>query len=143
MIKLALLIAALSASALGQTGEKESETRPPKPPNPRMALFAGLIPGGGQLYNRRWLKAIFFAGAEAYYLSQWETARARYRNYNDDYPISQNRYLERRNKFAWWVGIYYVMGMVEAYVDAHLITFPEETVEPAGDIPATQIQERQ
>ncbi|MCH7573645.1 MAG: hypothetical protein IIA59_00820 [Candidatus Marinimicrobia bacterium] len=140
MIKLALLIAALSASALGQTGEKESETRPP---NPRLALVAGLIPGGGQLYNRRWLKAIFFAGAEAYYLSQWETNRNSYRDCVETSGVSCNGDLERRNKFAWWVGIYYVMGMVEAYVDAHLITFPEETVEPAGDIPATQFQELQ
>ena len=140
MIKLALTIAVLSSFVLGQTETGQSDK---KPPSPRLALLAGLIPGGGQLYNQRWIKALIFAGVEAYYISQWQISRDRYRHYKDSYPISRSSYLERRNKFAWWVGIYYVMGMLDAYVDAHLITFPEETVETDQEIPSSQIQELQ
>lgn len=140
MIKLALLVTVLSSSVLGQTSEEESQSEP-RQPNPRMALLAGLFPGGGQLYNRRWIKAIFVAGAEAYYFTQWDANRVSYRNCIETADSSCNGFLERRNKFAWWVAIYYVMSMVEAYVDAHLITFPEETVEPSGEIPVTPIRE--
>ena len=140
MIKLALTIAVLSSFVMGQADTAQSAK---KPPSPRLALFSALIPGGGQLYNRRWIKALVFAGAEAYYISQWQISRDRYNNYDDAFPISRGGYLERRNKFAWWVGIYYVMGMLDAYVDAHLLTFPEETVGTVQELPFSEIQELQ
>ena len=32
-------------------------------------------------------------------------------------------YLEKRNKFAWWMGIIYIYAMIDAIVDAHLHSF--------------------
>jgi hypothetical protein len=37
--------------------------------------------------------------------------------------LSKHRYLEKRNKFAWWVVFIYVYGMIDAVVDAHLNSF--------------------
>ena len=37
--------------------------------------------------------------------------------------MSKHRYLEKRNKFAWWVVFIYVYGMIDAVVDAHLNSF--------------------
>jgi hypothetical protein len=33
--------------------------------------------------------------------------------------------LEKRNKFAWWMGIIYVYAMIDAIVDAHLHSFDD------------------
>ena len=33
--------------------------------------------------------------------------------------------IEKRNKYAWWVGFIYVYGMIDALVDAHLSPFTE------------------
>ena len=42
---------------------------------------------------------------------------------NKDYPLRKRRYLEKRNKYAWWIGFIYVYGMIDAVVDAHLYQF--------------------
>ncbi|MCS5652746.1 MAG: DUF5683 domain-containing protein, partial [Candidatus Marinimicrobia bacterium] len=47
-----------------------------------------------------------------------------YNNYeNGKYPLRKHRYLEKRNKYTWWVGIIYVYAMIDAVVDAHLYKF--------------------
>ncbi len=97
-------------------------------PDPGTALLAGLLPGGGQIYNGKWLKAALFVGVEAYYFSRWQESREFFVNYDDyELPFSRNKYLENRNKFAWWIAAYYIMGMLDAYVDAHLAPFPPDT----------------
>ena len=47
-----------------------------------------------------------------------------YKDYdNGDHPFSKGRYLEKRNKYAWWICIIYVYSMIDAVVDAHLNSF--------------------
>ena len=44
---------------------------------------------------------------------------------NNNYPLKRHRYLEKRNKFAWWIGIIYIYAMIDAVVDAHLHSFDQ------------------
>jgi hypothetical protein len=94
----------------------------------KAAYYALLCPGGGQLYNKKYLKAGILFGAEIYAGIKFNKYRVNYRYYNNDlafskHRLSKHRYLEKRNKFAWWVVFIYVYGMIDAVVDAHLNSF--------------------
>ena len=39
--------------------------------------------------------------------------------------LPKNRYLEKRNKYAWWVIFIYFYSMIDAMVDAHLSPFDQ------------------
>lgn len=93
---------------------------------PRTALLLGLIPGGGQIYNRAWSKALIVVAAESYYIYQFQEKRDQLRQLSDPSSPLRTRYLEQRNKFAWWVALVYIWGMLDAYVDAHLQGFPTD-----------------
>lgn len=105
--------------------------------NPTMALFKSmLIPGWGQVGNKKYIKAVVFAGLESlafgaywHYRTKAEDARtafeaaaggsqaALYREYEDA--------RKERNRFAWYTGSLIFISMFDAYVDAHLIHFPK------------------
>lgn len=95
-------------------------------PDPQMALLLGLIPGGGQIYNGAWLKAVLVITAESYYLTQFRQASKDFNNNDGSDPTEFDELLDRRNGNAWRALIVYILGMLDAYVDAHLSTFPQE-----------------
>ena len=56
----------------------------------------------------------------------WRENSDIYSNYDSgDYTLPKGRYLEKRNKYAWWVVFLYFYGMIDAMVDAHLSPFNE------------------
>ena len=88
------------------------------------AFIYSLIPGMGQAYNEKWIKSALVIGLEASVFISWQENLKKYRNYDEnEYPLNRHRYLEKRNKFAWWMGIIYVYAMIDAIVDAHLHSF--------------------
>ena len=90
----------------------------------KAALYGAMFPGGGQVYNGRWLKGAFLLSLEAAAINQWYSNGDIYKKYESgNYSLSKHRYLEKRNKFAWWVVFIYVYGMIDAVVDAHLNSF--------------------
>lgn len=93
--------------------------------SPKKAFYFSLIPGMGQLYNRKFIKSALIISLEASAIFAWEKNLKKYNGYNDDMPLMRNRYLEKRNKYAWWIGIIYVYSMIDAVVDAHLYSFEE------------------
>ena len=94
--------------------------------NPKKAFLFSLSPGGGQLYNGKWVKAIMFIGLEAAATKSWLENSHIYNDYdNGNYPLRKHRYLEKRNKYGWWMGFIYLFGMLDAVVDAHLQPFDE------------------
>ncbi len=100
-------------------------------PSPRIALLFGLIPGGGQLYNRKLLKFGVVIAAQSYFTYNFLENRDYFNSYYIDgstLPLSEHRYLEKRNKYAWWMGLTYLWGMVDGYVDAHLVSFPADSL---------------
>ena len=96
-----------------------------------MAFMASVIPGGGQIYNGKFFKALSLVLLEGMAYNSWLENAAIYKDYDtDDYPLRKHRYLEKRNKYAWWVGFIYVYGMIDAVVDAHLSPFNDVMASP-------------
>ena len=94
--------------------------------SPKKAFALSLVPGLGQVYNGKWIKSALVIGLEASAYVSWQENLKKYRNYDsNDYPLNRHRYLEKRNKFAWWMGIIYVYAMIDAIVDAHLHSFDD------------------
>ena len=108
----------MTGLAFGQEKEKERSK------NPKVAFYYSLIPGLGQIYNGKWIKSAMIVGLEIATYDAWTENRDIYNNFeNKDYPLRKRRYLEKRNKYAWWIGFIYVYGMIDAVVDAHLYQF--------------------
>ena len=99
--------------------------------NPKIAFISAVIPGGGQIYNGKLFKALSLVVLEGMAYNSWLENSAIYKDYDtDDYPLRKHRYLEKRNKYAWWVGFIYVYGMIDAVVDAHLSLFNDVMASP-------------
>ena len=102
--------------------------------NPRQAFLFSLVPGGGQFYNQKYIKGSLVMGLETLALYSWLENSKIYKNYeSEEYSLRQNRYLEKRNKYAWWVIFLYFYSMIDAMVDAHL--------SPFDDIMSTSIED--
>ena len=102
--------------------------------NPRQAFLFSLVPGGGQFYNQKYIKGSLVMGLETLALYSWLENSKIYKNYDsEEYSFRQNRYLEKRNKYAWWVIFLYFYSMIDAMVDAHL--------SPFDDIMSTSIED--
>ena len=84
--------------------------------NPRLAWKLSAVPGLGQLYNGKYLKAIGFVVAEY-------TAVNRFNKYKE------SNHIGLRNTYAWWIIGLYIWGILDAYVDAQLSTFPVKRIE--------------
>lgn len=119
----------------------------------RAALYSLVIPGGGQLYNKKYWKvplAWGIDGALGYYL--WSQNR-QYNFYSDRYQNAlaagdtqaanvnreQRNIFRRSREFAW---MYMVLGhllvSMDAYVDRHLLEFdisPDISVIPYSTSP--------
>ena len=92
--------------------------------DPKKAFYFSLIPGMGQVYNGKLFKSAIVIGLEIAAYNACRNNLDIYNNYDDgNYPLRKHRYLEKRNKYTWWVGIIYVYAMIDAVVDAHLYKF--------------------
>ena len=79
--------------------------------DPSLAWKLALIPSAGQIYNRDYHKMTGFWLLELYSI------------YKFDYYNKEDK-LGNRNTYAWWIMGLYIISIVDAYVDAHLSTFP-------------------
>ena len=94
--------------------------------SPKTAFIASVIPGGGQIYNGKLIKGLAIMTLEVMALQLWRENSDIYSGYDSgDYRLAKGRYLEKRNKYAWWVVFLYFYGMIDAMVDAHLSPFNE------------------
>ena len=92
--------------------------------SPKKAFALSLVPGLGQVYNGKWIKSALIIGLEVPSFMAWKLNLDRYNNYDsNNFPLRKYRYLEKRNKYAWWMGIIYVYSMIDAVVDSHLHSF--------------------
>ncbi|UCE24698.1 MAG: hypothetical protein JSU74_01210 [Candidatus Zixiibacteriota bacterium] len=110
--------------------------------NPTVGLFKSMfVPGWGQLGNRRYTKAVIFAGLDAWFIG----AAIHYGRQASDFKVRfdlatdlddrrelYDLYLDRkdeRNKFTWFAVIITFISMFDAYVDAHLSGYPHRIEE--------------
>ena len=102
--------------------------------NPKTAFYLSAVPGGGQLYNGKLLKGSLVLALESFAIYSWLENAKIYRDYDTvDKPLAKNRYLEKRNKYAWWVIFIYFYSMIDAMVDAHLSPFDQIMNTTIGD----------
>ncbi len=124
-----LLIPIFFGVLLGQDLDSLNAHTPKK-----AALYALLFPGAGQLYNGRPLKTGLMLGMVGLAAWRWSANGENYQNYTEDLALPKRRYLEKRNKYAWWMGFIYIYGLLDAVVDAHLTNFNEVMEEDLEEI---------
>ena len=105
--------------------------------NPTVGLFKSMaIPGWGQIGNKRYTKAVIFAGLQGWFIGSalhyGKQASDFRKKYDAETDISARNewyglYNDRRddrNKFTWFAVLITFVGMFDAYVDAHLSAYP-------------------
>ncbi len=95
--------------------------------DPGIAWKLGVIPGMGQIYNGKYVKAIGFMGAEYFVVNRFLALK------------NENR-IGLRNTYAWWALGLFVWNMLDAYVDAQLSTFPVIRLESGNEIDSLKIK---
>ena len=97
----------------------------PKGKSPSGALLRSLVvPGWGQLYNGKYLKALIYAGAQLSFAYAAHVQNNRYLHYkNLDNDDLAEFYKDDRNRMLWWIFGVTLLSMGDAYVDAHLWNF--------------------
>ena len=94
--------------------------------NPKTAFYLSAVPGIGQLYNGKLLKGSLVLTLESFAIYSFLENAKIYRDYDSaNNRLPKNRYLEKRNKYAWWVIFIYFYSMIDAMVDAHLSPFEQ------------------
>ena len=86
---------------------------------PKKAALWSILPGGGQIYNGKYLKAGIIIALES--LAIWQSIEngQKFKDNNND------SFLRDRNKFAWWGLFMHLFGTIDAVVDSHLKPFDE------------------
>lgn len=111
-----------------------------KKKNPTGALFRSVfVPGWGQFYNKKYIKAALIAGVEIYLMNEvythWHKAdlhKKHFTNASDD-PVYRaeefaryEKELDRRGNASWFLAATIFFSMFDAYVDAHLSDFDQK-----------------
>ncbi len=104
--------------------------------NPTGALLrSAFVPGWGQFYNRKYIKATIFAGGEGYLIygiaKYWRDANHHRSNFehSSDYAFQSSEFdkyttaRDSRNLRLWLMAASIFYSMFDAYVDAQLSDF--------------------
>jgi len=132
-IRILFVICLVSSFLLGEAHPDTSDSIK----SPKNAALSSIIPGGGQLYNGKKFKAGLILVGEVLAIVNWYNNSQLYSSYDADndaeYPLPKYRYLEKRNKYVWWIGFIYIYGLIDAIVDAHLHPFEDVMAEELGN----------
>lgn len=123
------LLGILSAMApglvKGQSQDSMQNQEKQKLPSPKTALIkSAIIPGWGQFYNHRYLKAAGFFGVEAYMGYEFFHLNYKLKHITDSKIRHQVEY--DRNTWGWRYLAVYLLCITDAFVDAHLAGFPKD-----------------
>ena len=77
--------------------------------DPTLSWRLSLIPGLGQIYNGNLHKSFIINSMLCLSFIEMK---------------SNEKSIDKRNTWAWWIFGIYVLGILDAYVDAHLTSFP-------------------
>ena len=89
---------------------------------PQKAALWSILPGGGQIYNGKYIKAGIIITLES--LAIWQSVEngSSY-DHNITNDGTNESYLTDRNKYAWWAFFIHIYGLLDAIVDRHLEPF--------------------
>jgi hypothetical protein len=100
--------------------------------------LSAILPGAGQVYTENYWKVPVILGLGGYWVYEWGRNNEKYQEYSDLYdesiettpPYGNEQYLalreaykDQRDAFAWYIGILYLLNIVDAYVGAELYDF--------------------
>ena len=93
-------------------------------------LRSAILPGWGQFYNESYLKIPIIWGLAAWFIYNWNLnnnyfkiyANLALQDYNYYYK-NRDFYHDQRDLFTIYMGITYLLNLVDAYVDAQLFDF--------------------
>ena len=116
------------------------------PPPGRAALQSLLVPGFGQVANRKWIKAVGFTGAYGGLLfwgvslnqDKQDAVGRLHAGAPEDLFALQNEVdslEDNRNAKFWFAGLTLLLSMADAYVDAHLSGFDQRIDAEVGWVP--------
>ena len=116
-------------------------------PDPTVTLLKSMVvPGWGQITNHKYVKAAFAIGLETWFItgaivnnSRANDALDRWRATDDPsekilHYYDYQYYRGNRADYLWLLGITVFVSMFDAYVDAHLRPYQEDTI-PGTDPP--------
>ena len=94
-------------------------------------LRSAIIPGWGQIYNQSYLKVPIVWGVLGWLGYEWYQNNKLYKQSQDLYNQTnipeflsyKTIYQDQRDLFAIYIGLAYVLNLVDAYVDAELFDF--------------------
>jgi len=110
-------------------------------------LRSAVLPGFGQFYNESYWKIPLFWGVLGYLGYQWNRNNNLYIQYRDKYALSTSNnptgnstfknirefYKDQRDQVAVYIGLTYLLNLVDAYVDAHLFDFDVSRSNPISN----------
>jgi len=118
-------------------GASQSAMHAKKRPWVAVGLSA-VLPGAGQIYNEAYWKPPIIWGLIGYWIYEWNQNNTKYWDYRGQYAQSidinsttgnqqllklRDFYRDERDKFAWYIGAFYFLNLVDAYVGANLFDF--------------------
>jgi len=101
-------------------------------------IRSAILPGLGQFYNESYWKIPIIWGALGYLSYNWINQNNEFKNYRDLYTQSisssnpegnlrfrnlREFYRDQRDLTAVFIGLTYLLNIIDAYVDAHLFDF--------------------
>ena len=129
--------AGFESSALAVSDSTDYEKRLTQ--NPTKALLKSmLVPGLGQVGNRKYFKAAVVVGLQAWLISSAIDHGKDASDFKDKFEMSSDtsqrlilydNFLDskdQRNKFTWFAVIVTFVSMFDAFADAHLSGFPKD-----------------
>ena len=113
-------------------------------PNPTTTMLKSVVvPGWGQITNKRYVKAGIAIGLETWFITgalvSWGKANDALDRFESDpgnieYFNEYQYYWGQRSDFLWLLGLTVFVSMFDAYVDAHLRPYESDTI-PGVDPP--------
>ena len=132
---LSIILVMLSAghSVWGSQARDQETMDSTAAPVPLRALAWSILPGGGQIYNGKPLKALLYGGTFVYFAYRYTVAEEDYQ----ENPGSQ-RLHRIRNDQIWLMSLTWTLNLLDVYIDAQLWDFDKYPVKET-DIPDPEI----
>ncbi len=87
-------------------------------------LLSAVIPGGGQFYNKSYLKGFVFAGLFVHHLEKaYENNKELQKIDKDEQENLYEHFYEKRQSYIGWVVGLTLFSMMDAFVDARLYNY--------------------